>query len=231
MRIFEPNRHYSVLRNTLVFFACIPLASQFQFLGDEEFPPNFFAQLILTSGHTALVLLIVALAITPLRRWLTFTCSVLKMKWGKRLADWNFLIRLRRPIGLGAFFYMALHILVYLYLELAFDWGAFLYELKHREFLLPGVIAAILTTVLALTSGSYWRRRLGRWWRRLHRCMYILCPLAFLHYFLFSKPTEWLPRVYLCLITILLIHRVVVLSVKRFRRSDDTGMEVKRASR
>lgn len=226
--MLEPNRHYPVLRNTLIFFASLPLLSLLQFLGSEAFPPNIFIYLMQTFGHSSLVLLVIALAITPLRRWLAFLCHIFKIKWGKRLADWNFLIQLRRPIGLCAFFYMLLHILVYLALELDFDWRELLYEIQHRDFLLSGVIAAVLTTLLASTSGSFWRRKLGRWWRRLHRCMYVLCPLAVLHYFLFSKPVEILPWAYMVLISILLIHRILVLSVKTFKRNDDTGMEVNR---
>ena len=228
--MIEPNRHYSTIRSLFLVLTSLPLVWQLRhFL--IPLPPNLFAELAHCFGHTSIILLIMALAITPLRRWLTFGFTQAKIKWGKRLADWNFLIRLRRPIGVCSFLYMVLHIITYLYLELGFSLNEFIYEIQYRKFILPGLLAAIIMTMLALSSPTSTRRKLGRNWRRLHRSMYVLCLLSAFHYLWFAKATEMLPWFYLGLIIIFLMHRILTHSIEKLSCPDDTGMEVNRVGK
>lgn len=223
-----PNNHYPLIRWVFLLVSCLPLATLVYGFLDNQLAPNSFARLSHTLGHTALVFLVLALAVTPLRRWAIFFFRFTPFKWGKRLADWNFLVRLRRSIGLLAFVYMTLHIYTYLYLELGFDWHEFVYEITTRQFLLPALAASIIMTILAITSANYFRRTLGRWWRRLHRLIYILSILAVLHYYMFAKVTDKLPIVYALVVGILLLHRLVLAAFKSLGRTDDTGMEATR---
>lgn len=232
--MFQPYQHYFKIRNLFLIAAAVPILLQARFFLTDELPANIFAELAHVFGHSAMSFLIFALAITPLRRWCTFVFKLTSIKWGKRLVDWNFLIRLRRPIGIVAFFYMLLHIFTYLYLELGLfdpgaDWTELIYEIKTRKFLLPGLVAACLMTILAVTSPTRIRRMLGKYWRVIHRLMYLLCILAVLHYYLFAKVTDNMPLIYAVLVCILLLHRILVGVIKPLYRTDDTGLESSRS--
>lgn len=114
-------------------------------------------------GKIALWFLIGGLAITPLRRWLN-------------------LLRFRRAVGLLAFFYVVLHLAVWLVLDMGLLWRQALSDLVKRPYLLFGIIGFALLIPLAVTSNTASIRRLGRNWRRLHRLVYPAAGFAVLHY-------------------------------------------------
>jgi sulfoxide reductase heme-binding subunit YedZ len=147
-------------------------------------------------GTAALVLLLLTLAITPLR-WLT---------------GWAWPVRLRRMLGLYAFFYAALHVASYVWLDQWFDLRAIVDDIVKRPYLTFGAAAFVLLIPLAVTSTKGWVRRLGgRNWQRLHRLVYVIACLAILHYWFhkLAKNNIAEPAVYAAILGLLLGARLV----------------------
>ena len=187
---------------------------------------NLFADLAIVTGHSAMVFIIITLAITPLRRWLIALFKLFdNIKWGKRLSDWNLLIRYRRLMGLMAFYYSTLHLGVYLYMELDFDMEELIYDINTRKHIIFGLGCWFLLIILAITSPKFVIKKIGRWWRRIHRSMYVLSILAVIHHIMAVKVTDKLPLLYFGIIAILLFHRLAVAYIKPLYRADDTGLE------
>jgi sulfoxide reductase heme-binding subunit YedZ len=158
-------------------------------------------------GHWALVLLICVLAITPLRHALTLLMRRTRVPFGRRLADWNWLVRIRRPLGLASFFYAAAHLALYAFLDLDLEWREFLVDLKGKPFVLAGLGAFVLLLPLALTSTDAWIRRLKRKWKRLHELVYPAAALVALHFIWLSKAVVAEPYPYAAAIFGLLGYR------------------------
>lgn len=144
-----------------------------------------------STGTWALVMLCLTLAITPLRR----------------LTGSTRLIRLRRMLGLFAFFYAVLHFAVFVWLEHWFDLRALWADVLDRPFVTIGFLALLLMVPLALTSTQAMIRRLGRRWQTLHRLIYLIAPLAVLHFWWhkagkndFAEPTAYALAVALLLL-------------------------------
>jgi sulfoxide reductase heme-binding subunit YedZ len=119
-----------------------------------------------STGTWTLVFLCLTLAITPMRR----------------LSGWNALIRLRRMLGLYAFFYALLHFVTYLWFDQWFDVVAIVRDVVKRPFITVGFLAFVLMVPLAATSADAMVRRLGRRWAQLHRLVYAVAAAAILHY-------------------------------------------------
>lgn len=133
-------------------------------------------------GTVALQLLIAGLAITPLRRF----------------AGVN-LLRFRRAIGLAAFYYVALHLLVWLVLDvqiLSQIWA----DILKRPYITVGMAAFVLMVPLAITSNNLSVRKLGPRWRSLHKLTYGAAILGGVHYLMLVKGFQLTPMVYLALI-------------------------------
>ncbi|MCA3444106.1 MAG: protein-methionine-sulfoxide reductase heme-binding subunit MsrQ [Rhodobacter sp.] len=131
-------------------------------------------------GLTALQLLLAGLLVTPLRRWTGVN-----------------LIRYRRAIGLLAFLYAALHLLVWLLLDLQLRWSEIGADLVKRPYVIAGMLGFACLVPLALTSNGWSVRRLGAAaWQRLHRLTYVAALLAALHYLLLVKVWSAEPVLY-----------------------------------
>ena len=126
------------------------------------------------SGLAALILLIASLACTPL----------------KLTAGWSWPIRLRKTLGLAAFFYASLHFFIYLGLDAQFDLALIL-DVTQRPFTIAGFLAWLALAPLALTSSRYWLRRLGYVkWKRLHRLAYLAGALGCTHFIWREKSAQ-----------------------------------------
>ncbi len=144
-------------------------------------------------GDWALRFLVLALAVTPLRR----------------LAGWPRLAAYRRMVGLWAFAYAALHVASYVVLDQFFDWANIGQEILKHKFITAGMAALTLLVPLAATStGGMIRRLGGRRWRGLHRLVYIAAPLAAIHYAWMVKADIRQPLAYAAMIAVLLGYRV-----------------------
>jgi methionine sulfoxide reductase heme-binding subunit len=134
--------------------------------------PDPTAALSHGTGFAALRILIISLAVTPVRRL------------SRHLA---FLIRFRRMLGLYAFFYACVHLLVYLKLYANLDWPTLVDDLSRRRYIIAGFSAWLLLLPLALTSTKWSIRKLGRRWQVLHRLVYVAAILGVIHYWWIVK--------------------------------------------
>jgi len=148
-----------------------------------------------TLGDWALRFLLIALAVTPLRK----------------ITGWTALARLRRMLGLFAFFYVCLHVSSYVGLDQFFDWQAIWKDVLKRRYITFGMGALLLLIPLAVTSTDGMIRRLGgRRWRAMHRAVYLVLPLAALHFWMMVKADHSRPLLYGAIGAGLLGYRVVV---------------------
>lgn len=130
--------------------------------------PNPAEHLIRSTGDWVLRFLCLTLAITPLRQW----------------TGWQALARLRRMLGLYAFFYGVLHFLCFAWLDMGLDLEAILRDIAKRPFILVGTAALLLMLPLAATSFNRAIRALGAArWQALHRVVYAIVLLGLLHFF------------------------------------------------
>ena len=163
----------------------------------------------LSTGTWTLVFLLCTLGVTPLRR-------VTAQPW---------LIRLRRLLGLFAFFYASLHFVTYVWLDKFFDLSDMLKDVMKRRFITAGFLAFVLLVPLAATSTAWAIRKMGgRSWRLLHRLIYVSAIAGVVHFWWKVKAdTRW-PAVYASVLALLLAYRLAVLLVhKTGARTDGTS--------
>ena len=184
---------------------------------------NPLNRLLHFTGRWALIMLLVTLSVTPARRLSLWVAQTVHARYGKRLSDWNWLIRLRRQLGLFAFFYACLHLGVYLGLDAGFDGAALRDDVLERPFIVLGVVAFVLLLPLAATSNQAAMRALGTAWRRLHTLSYAIVVLAVVHFWLQMKVGHTTPLPYTVALVVLLAVRVLA-----WRRGDrGVAMEAK----
>ncbi|MBV2359157.1 protein-methionine-sulfoxide reductase heme-binding subunit MsrQ [Thalassococcus sp. CAU 1522] len=140
-------------------------------------------------GEIALQLLVIGLCITPLRRFLGIN-----------------LIRFRRAFGLLAFFYVTLHLLVWLVLDVQIL-GQVWADIVKRPYITVGMVAFALMIPLAITSNNWSVRKLGTRWRALHKLTYAVGLLGATHFVMLSKGFQLEPLIYLAVILALLVLR------------------------
>lgn len=143
------------------------------------------------TGDWSLRFLLLTLAVTPLRR----------------LSGWNWLLRFRRMLGLFAFFYVCLHLGVYLIFDQFFDPSAILEDIAKRPYITVGFAGFLLLIPLAATSTNGMIKRLGRNWQRLHRLVYLIGMLGVVHYWWLVKADISEPLLYAGLLAMLLGYR------------------------
>ena len=162
---------------------------------------NPIEKLIRELGEFSLQLLIITLCITPLSK-----IKILK----------NIII-LRRMIGLFAFFYVCLHLSTYIIIDHFFNWEYILKDIYKRPFITFGFSAFLLMTPLALTSNNISIKKLSfKLWKKIHTLIYIIAPIAALHYYLLTKADKTEPLIYLIIIFILIFFRIYIYFLKKF---------------
>lgn len=150
------------------------------------------AQALNQLGLMALVFLIAALACTPL----------------KTLTGVTWPLRIRRMLGLFAFFYASLHVATYVAVDQRFDWQAIFDDVTKRRFIYVGLTTFVLLVPLAVTSTNGWVRRLGfAGWKRLHRLAYLATILAVVHFTWRVKKDLREPLAYATVLAALLLVR------------------------
>ncbi|WJW76209.1 protein-methionine-sulfoxide reductase heme-binding subunit MsrQ [Thiohalobacter sp. IOR34] len=184
----------------LLFVVCLlPLAWLVYGVLADRLGANPIEAITQATGLWTLRLLVLGLLMTPLRR----------------LFGWQWPLRLRRMLGLFAFFYASLHLLTYLWLDQFFDWGEIGRDLLKRPFITLGMTAWLLLVPLAMTSTRGMMRRLGRHWKALHRLVYLVAPLGALHFLLLVKADWREPLLYLLLTAGLLMLRLPRVAARR----------------
>lgn len=194
----------TVARAAVFVLALIPLAVLVWRGAGGALGANPVEEILRSLGTWTLVLLLVTLAVTPLRR----------------LTGWAWLVRLRRMLGLFAFFYACLHVVAFIWLDHWFDWTEIVADLLKRPYLSFGLAAFVLMLPLAATSTDAMVRRLGgRNWRRLHRVVYLVAVLGTLHYWYHKLAKNDLsqPMIYAVVLATLLSFRVLSVIASRTR--------------
>ena len=175
--------------------ALAPLASIALRASQGALSANPIAEAENELGLTALIFLVASLGCTPARR----------------LLGWTWPTRVRRELGLFAFFYAALHFLAYLVLDQGFDWEAIVGDIAKRPFITVGFVALLLLVPLAFTSTTASIRRLGyRRWQRLHQLAYVAGVLAVVHFIWRVKIDLTQPLLYASVLGALLAVRVAL---------------------
>jgi len=193
-------RPYPWLEPGIRVGALVPLAAILLRAARGELGANPIAQALNQLGLIALVLLIAALACTPL----------------KIVFGWTWPIRVRRMLGLLAFSYAVLHVATYTGLDQVFDWPAIWKDVTKRKFIFVGFAAFVLLIPLALTSTHAAVRRLGfARWKVLHRLAYVAPALGVLHFFWRVKKDVSEPVAYGTGLALLLAIRVVASARER----------------
>ncbi len=185
-----------------IFVACLlPLTWLIFALLTDRLGANPIEVLTRDSGEWALRLLLITLCMTPLRK----------------LSGWQWPIRVRRMLGLFAFFYVVMHLTTYVWLDQFFDWGEIVRDIIKRPFITVGMLAFVLLIPLAVTSTQAMQRRLGRNWARLHQLVYVIPGLGVLHYWWLVKADVREPLLYALLFLILLLLRWPPISTRLLR--------------
>lgn len=128
--------------------------------------PNPIQELEQRTGRHAITLLVLSLACTPLNT----------------LFKWSEPLKRRRALGLYAFLYAAIHVLIFVNLDYGLAWSQIARTIFEKPYILVGVAGFLLMIPLAWTSFDIWKQRLGKAWKRLHRIVYLIAPLIVLHY-------------------------------------------------
>ncbi len=202
-------RQIRLIKIGLFVTALLPFARLVLFTFTGELGANPIEFITRNTGDWTLYFLCMTLSITPLRR----------------LTDWHWLIRLRRMLGLFAFFYGALHFTTFLWFDHFFDVNEMLKDVVKRPFILVGFIAFMLLVSLAVTSTNGMMRYLGgKRWQALHRIIYVIAPLGILHFWWMKagKHDFEQPILFGSIVAVLLLARFywnVVLPRLRRRRS------------
>src|SRR4051812_6397328 len=193
-----------VILKVIAWLACLEpaLLLLYQF-ATHDLGANPIERITLSTGTATLVLLMVTLAITPLRKFTGLT-------W---------LIRFRRLFGLFAFFYVMLHFATYIVLDKFFDWHSIIGDLTKRPFIIVGFTAFLLLIPLAVTSTAGWIRRLGgKRWNLLHKLIYVSAAFGVIHFWWKVKADHFEPAIYGIVLAVLMLARVVLWARSKAKR-------------
>lgn len=188
------------LKAALFVVALVPLARLIVFGLTDRLGANPIEFITRSTGTWTLVFLLITLTVTPLRK----------------LSGWNSAIKLRRMLGLFAFFYACLHFTTYIWLDQFFDLASIYKDVIKRPFITVSFPSFLLMIPLAITSTNAMVRRLGgKRWQRLHRLVYVIAIGGVVHYWWLVKKDITDPAIYAFLLTLLLAYRVLVAVRKR----------------
>src|SRR5215216_4250956 len=161
--------------------------------------PNPIQELEQRTGRHAITLLVLSLACTPLNT----------------IFKWPELIKRRRALGLYAFMYASIHVLIFIDLDYGLAWSLIVQTIFEKPYIVVGMISFLLLMPLAFTSFDVWKMRLKKNWKRIHQMIYMIAPLVVLH-FAWSKKGDFFslrgeiirPLIYGLVVVILLIFRI-----------------------
>jgi len=151
------------------------------------------------TGRHAITLLILALACTPLNT----------------LFKWSEPLKRRRALGLYAFMYATIHVIIFIDLDYGLAWSLIIQTIFEKPYIVVGMLTFLMLIPLAFTSFDIWKKRLGKKWKRLHQIIYLIAPLAVLHYAWGKKGDFFrlqgeiiLPLIYAVIVILLLVMRI-----------------------
>lgn len=184
--------HFNKLLKPAVFLLClVPLCMAVVGVATNKFVDPVESLLHVT-GQWGLRLLLITLCVTPVQ---------LIFKWAA-------VVKLRRMLGLFAFFYVTMHLAIWVVLDQGLDPGDAISAIFEKKFITVGIIAWFGLLLLAVTSNRYSVRKLGRRWKKLHSWVYLLALLGVVHFIWQVRANELLePSMYLGTLVVLLLWR------------------------
>ena len=194
-------RQLGAIKTTLFVLCLVPLAHLIWGVANDALGANPVEAVTHSTGWWTLFLLCATLGVTPLRR----------------ATGANWLLKLRRMLGLYAFFYAALHFLTYVWLDQWFDIVAIAADVLKRPYITVGFTAFLLLVPLAATSTDAMQRRLGRKWQRVHRFIYLIAVFGVLHFWWLVKRDITEPALFALVLAGLLGARLYWLVRRRAR--------------
>jgi sulfoxide reductase heme-binding subunit YedZ len=185
-------------RRTALYQAAATTVGLLPFVGlclaglSDRLGANPIEEITHVTGEFTLRLLLLTLAVTPLRR----------------LLGWSWAAPLRRTFGLLAFFYGTLHMLTWLVLDQFFDWELIVEDVLERRYITVGMLGFVCMVPLAFTSTRGWIKRLGRRWQSLHRLVYVAAIAGIVHYLWLVKADLAPPIAHAAVLAALLGYRI-----------------------
>ena len=170
----------------------VPLALIVYLSLTDGLTANPVQDLTLRTGKAALWLLVLSLAATPMNTLFGFRQA----------------IKVRRALGLYAFLYASLHVIVFFYVDYALDFALILQDVGSKRYVIVGAATFLVLLPLALTSTRGWMKRLGKNWKRLHKLVYLAGVLAVVHYAWLVKSDIREPLAFGLAVGLLLLARV-----------------------
>ncbi len=191
----RPAERARLVKPALYAAALLPLVnlSQGWFRGSFATSSFLVEEVTLRTGNWAIRFLLASLAVTPLRG----------------IAGWNWLATYRRPLGLLAFTYATLHVLIYAVLDFALAFDLMILDIVGAGYIIVGLTAFAALAPLAVTSTTGWIRRLGKNWTVLHRLAYLALAAGVVHYALQLKQVSLQFLIYAVIGVLLLGYRGV----------------------
>jgi len=167
MRLLKPDsKQFKIIKAGLFLLACIPFLQLIIFAYLDQLGANPLEAITRNTGDWTLYMLCITLSITPLRR----------------LSGWNWLLAMRRMLGLFTFFYANLHFLAFYWFDHFFDVQAMLIDVLKRPFIAMGFATFLLLLPLAITSTNSMMRKLGKRWKILHQLIYLIILTGLVHF-------------------------------------------------
>ncbi|HJU70695.1 MAG TPA: protein-methionine-sulfoxide reductase heme-binding subunit MsrQ [Paucimonas sp.] len=206
-------RQLLAIKSVVFALALLPFLRLVAFTLTDRLGANPIEFITRNTGDWTLYFLCLTLTVTPLRR----------------LTGWNWMIKLRRMLGLFAFFYVALHFTTFLWFDHFFDIDEMVRDVIKRPFITVGFSAFLLLIPLAVTSTNGMVRRLGgKRWQWLHRLIYVIVPLGILHFWWMKagKHDFAQPILFGAIVVVLLLLRVWW-RVGRIQVQNKKGVSVK----
>ncbi|MBI2985290.1 MAG: sulfoxide reductase heme-binding subunit YedZ [Deltaproteobacteria bacterium] len=184
----------------LVFISCLVPLGMLAWDGyTDNLGANPIEVITRSTGSWTLIFLLITLGVTPLRR----------------IFGWQWLIKLRRMLGLYAFFYASLHFTTYIWLDQFFDLAEIIKDVAKRPFITVGFFSFTLTLPLAFTSTNSMIRQLGKRWQQLHRLAYVIAIGGVVHFLWLVKADRRNPFIYGAILAVLLGYRLLTKRLQR----------------
>jgi sulfoxide reductase heme-binding subunit YedZ len=187
-----PKTTRQILQWTTHVGSLLPLALLLWDFWQNQLGPNPIQTLTIRTGDTAVTLLLLSLAVTPLNI----------------LFGWKQILPLRKPLGLYAFLYVVTHFLIFTWLDYGLNVALIVDEIVNKQFALVGFAAFLLLIPLAATSTKWAMRKLGKNWKRLHQTVYFIGILVIVHYLWAVKTVTTKPFVFTIILALLLLLRL-----------------------
>ena len=182
----------SPLQITVHVAAWIPLLWLIFDFWQDNVGPDPIREATLRTGKAALILLVAALACTPINTLFGFKPA----------------LKLRRPLGLYSFMYASIHFAIFIGVDYGFNFKLIPDALLEKRYALVGLTTGLILLALALTSTVGWQRRLKKNWKRLHKFVYLAGILAVIHFIWLVKQGVLEPWIWAVVVAILLLLRV-----------------------